>query len=587
MKLASNMKAQAAIVVAPDATEQEKYASTELRHYLNLISTASFEIMTAPFDGAQIALGKAALAFLQPDGKLGDDGFRIETVGEAIAVEGGKRGVIYGVYELLERLGCRFFTSSCEKVPCLPELIAPDIHTRQVPALEYREHNYFDFRDNPRFAVKSRLNGHSSPIPEKQGGHMAYTWYVHTFENLVPTSVWGESHPEYFALFEGKRCTLGGGRTQLCLTNPEVLAIAIESARKELRAHPETSIISISQNDWYTNCQCDACRAMDLKEGSPAGTLLRFVNAIAEALEEEFPNVIFDTLAYVYTRPTPTITKPRHNVCVRLCSIECCFSHSFETCDEDRSLPLPDGSRSTSFIQDLRNWGSYHDRLYIWDYTTCFAHYPAPHPNWRVLQPNMQAFVRNNVRGVFEQANGARRGGTDLNELRSYIITKLLWDADCDVRQHMKEFTDYYYGAAGEYILEYIDALCDKAEQDNIHVGFNDNTDTPLFSEEMLDKLDAIMDKAEAAVQGDALRAWRVGKARLSVRYVRMKNRTMLKKQFNPEEINKFFTDWREYGLSRIDEWVSAETTHRALLKGLWRGTEFYEHWTDEGGEEF
>jgi len=86
---------------------------------------------------------------------------------------------------------------------------------------------------------------------------------------------------------------------------------------------------------------------------------------------------------------------------------------------------------------------------------------------------------------------------------------------------------------------------------------------------------------------GDALRAWRVGKARLSVRYVRMKNRTMLKKQFNPEEINKFFTDWREYGLSRIDEWVSAETTHRALLKGLWRGTEFYEHWTDEGGEEF
>ena len=40
---------------------------------------------------------------------------------------------------------------------------------------------------------------------------------------------------------------------------------------------------------------------------------------------------------------------------------------------------------------------------------------------------------------------------------------------------------------------EYIDALCDKAEQDDIHVGFNDQTNTPLYSDEMLDRLDAIM----------------------------------------------------------------------------------------------
>ena len=582
--LAKERQALAAIVIPAEATLQEKYASEELRNYLDLMTSAVFEIVSSPYQGLQIALGRAAQDLMEPDQTLGEDGFCIRTLPNGIAVDGGKRGVIYGVYELLERLGCRFFTPECEKVPNLVDLEVQDIDTRQVPVLEHRDHNYYFYHTCPRFAVKSRINGHSAAIPEKFGGYQSYLWFVHTFEQLVPTDIYGESHPEYFALFDGKRCTLKH-RTQLCLSNPEVLKIATETARKALREHPETRIISISQNDISRGCECPACRAIDREEGSPSGTLLRFVNAIAEALEPEFPQVVFDTLAYNHTRPVPKITHPRHNVCVRLCSIECCFSHPFETCDDDRGVTLPDGTRS-SVINDLRQWGAYHDRLYIWDYTTCFAHYAAPFPNWRTLQPNMQAFVRNHVKGVFEQGNSGSRGGVDLNELRAYVISKLLWDANCDVKKHIEEFTDYYYGAAGPCIREYIDTLCDKAEKDNIHVGFNDQTDTPLYADVVLDQLDEIMDRAEKAVQGDPLRMWRVGKARLSVRWVRLKNDAMLKNQLDPETVNRFFTDWRAYGMGRLDEWVSQETTHRALLLNVWRGVEFYEYWLVEGREE-
>ncbi|MBO4884229.1 MAG: DUF4838 domain-containing protein [Clostridia bacterium] len=582
--LASDRKPLVTIVIPSDATEQEKYASEELRNYLDLMTSAVFEIASAPFDGPQIALGRAASAFLTPDDGLGEDGFILRTLPEGIAIEGGKRGVIYGVYELLERLGCRFFTPECEKVPCRVELVAPDIDARQVPQLEYRDHNYYFYNACPRFAVKSRINGHFPQIPEKFGGHQPYTWFVHTFEQLVPTDVYGADHPEYFAMYDGERRVLKH-RTQLCLSNPDVLAIATESARAALKAHPGTRIISISQNDVSPGCQCGKCRAIDREEGSAAGTLLRFVNAIAEALEPEFPDVVFDTLAYQYTRPVPRITHPRRNVCVRLCSIECCFSHPFESCDDDRSVALPDGTRS-SFIRDLRQWGAFHDRLYIWDYTTCFAHYAAPFPNWRTLQPNMQAFVKNNVKGVFEQGNSSNRGGVDLNDMRAYIISKLLWDPYCDVKKHIEEFTDYYYGAAGSFIREYIDTLCDKAERDDIHVGFNDQTDTPLYSDEMLDRLDAIMARAQQAVQGDPLRLWRIGKARLSVRWVRIKNNAMLKNRLDPEEVNRFFADWRAYGMGRLDEWVCQETSHRALLKNMWRGVEFYEHWLTEGHDD-
>ena len=52
--------------------------------------------------------------------ELGEDGFRLLPEETAIRIQSGKRGIIYGVYELLEMLGCRFFTPECEKIPQVP-----------------------------------------------------------------------------------------------------------------------------------------------------------------------------------------------------------------------------------------------------------------------------------------------------------------------------------------------------------------------------------------------------------------------------------------------------------------------------------
>ena len=586
MLLAKDRTPLGEILVAPgvlnDRTSQALYAAKELRYYLDRMTAASFVI--AEDDGTG---KKPGIVLAVTESELGDDGFTLETAGDRLYISGGVRGVIYGAYELLETLGCRFFTHNCEKVPTVTTLELPELHVRQKPIVEYREHNYADVTQNVCFAVKCRFNGSFHRIPAHMGGNMPYAWFVHTFEKMVPTTVYGKTHPEYFSEIDGQRVTTDGGRTQLCLTNPEVLEICVNAVRDELKKRPDARLISVSQNDWHGNCQCEACRKADAEEGSPAGTLLRFVNAIAERLEPEFPNVIFDTLAYTYSRPAPKTVRNRKNVCVRLCSIESCFSHPFETCnDESRCVKHPDGT-VTSFITDLRDWGKICDRMYIWDYTTCFAHYPTPHPNWRVLQPNVQAMVKNNVKGIFEQACGASRGNVDFNELRLYLISKLLWDPYCDIEKHRREFMEYYYGAAAPALDEYLNLLCDTVEKENIHVGFNDNPVHGFLREELLDRYDALFDRAAAAVAGDPLRLWRVEKNRLSIRWVRLKRKTMLRGEYDAEEINQFFADWRAYNLSRIDEWCNFETTHRALLDGKWRGTEYWEHWTSEEPEIF
>src|SRR5439155_23480073 len=140
----------------------------------------------------------------------------------------------------------------------------------------------------------------------------------------------------------------------------------------------EATIISVSQNDTFNNCQCQKCKAIDDAEGSPAATLLLFVNAVAEAIEKDSPQVRIDTLAYQYTRKPPKTIRPRHNVIVRLCSIECNFRE-----------PL-DHQSNAAFLADLTEWSKICQRLYIWDYVTDFSHYINPHPNWFVLGPNLR-----------------------------------------------------------------------------------------------------------------------------------------------------------------------------------------------------
>lgn len=554
------------------------YAAKELRWYLGRITSAVFEI--------KACTGERCIRIRTDDLEKNEDRVRVEAGESGILLTGGRRGTVYAVYEFLERLGCRFFTCICEKIPVQTELDVPEMHVDSSPRFEYREHNYADVTQNVRFAVKCRLNGAHHKIPDRMGGHLPYAWFVHSFDKMLPADVYGPTHPEYFSLVDGKRVTTGGGRTQLCLTNPDVLEIAVESVRRELTAHPEARIISISQNDWLGNCQCEACRRADEEEGSPSGTLLRFVNAIAERLEGEFPRVLFDTLAYQYTRRAPRVTRNRHNVCVRICSIECCFSHPMGSCDHESGHP--DGPDAPRFIDDLRAWGKISDRMYIWDYTTCFSHYPAPYANWRVLQPNLLTMAENHVKGVFEQACGASRGSTDFNELRLYLLSKLMWDPEADVAALRREFMEYVYGDAAPALMRYLDLLCDEAEKANVHIHYNDNLDAWAYLDEScLERYDRLFDEAAEAVKGDALRLMRVEKARLSLRWVRLKRKAMLKNEIDAAELEAFTSDWRAFGMSRIDEWYNLESTHRAFLDGLWRARSYFSHWTGEEPEVF
>ena len=356
-------------------------------------------------------------------------------------------------------------------------------------ALEVRYRPTFESRDpfwypafNARWAVRNFSNSQSANIGEEWGGCIRYKGFVHTFYPLVPPQTHFPTHPEWYSQLDGKRTADHG---QLCLTNPELREHMVERVKEWLRESPDARIVSVSQNDWHGACQCEKCKALDEAEGSHAGTLLDFVNFVAAQIEPEFPQVAVDTLAYQYTRKPPKTIKPRPNVIVRLCSIECNFREPLEA------------PANAKFADDIRGWEKICDRLYIWDYTTDFAHYLQPHPNWFVLGPNVRFFAGHHVRGLFEQ--GAYQShGSEFSELRAWVLAQLLWNPQQDDRKLIDTFLDGYYGreAAG-FIREYLNLMHEASAGWNL-TCFS-KTDTPFHSFKTLSEAERLWRRAEAA----------------------------------------------------------------------------------------
>ena len=228
------------------------------------------------------------------------------------------------------------------------------------------------------------------------------------------------------------------------------------------------NIVSVSQNDNNDYCKCENCQASDAyystsatdpTQGGPAGTLLAFVNRIAEELEDEYPDLVIDTLAYNYTQAPPKNIVPRENVCIRVCSIRVCFMHPMTVCPEHKGPNGNQWTRTKLFMNDFLNWGKICDRIYLWDYTTNFRYYITPFSNFGAIRENMKFYHENGVRGMFPQGNSQSISG-EFGELRAYLLAKLMWNpymTEEEYDRHMNEFLQAYYGAGWIYIRMFID----------------------------------------------------------------------------------------------------------------------------------
>jgi hypothetical protein len=567
MNLVQDGRSDYCIVLSKDASPSEHWAASELKQFIGEMSGAVLQYAEDNGQVPQKAILLGDSKALQSLGvnvdfaDLGEEGFTIKTIGDRIIIAGGRlRGTMYGAYEFLERLGCRFLTDTVNKVPKTRDITVGALDITQKPVFEYRD-VYIREAMTPNYAARNRGNSFMAKIDRKRGGNIAYYPFVHSFNQLVPLEKYWDTHPEYFSEIEGKRIK---DHTQLCMSNPEVVKIATETVLKWMHDHPEARIYSVSQNDWYNNCQCPNCKAIDEEEGSPSGLMLRFVNAIAEETSKVYPDKLIDTLAYQWTEKPPKITKLHPNVRVRLCPIFCCESHPYETCGTNENK---------AFIDNLLEWGKITDQLYIWHYNTSFAHYLNPFPDFWQLMDTAKLYKRQGVKGIFWEGSYPPGGGGEMAHLRSYLLSKITWDPDIDGNEVMREFCDDYYGKSGKYIYEYVQLLLNKVTKDHIHMKIWATPTDPFLTPEIVAASDKLFDKAEAAAESEEILD-RVKHDRIPIQYVKLMQPIMNKQVKGKEaeylkKLDDFVALCKSRGMTHISEWEDLGAYHERMKKAI------------------
>lgn len=557
-RITENGKSLFHIAVHQYADETVRYAASELQKYLLKATNAVVPYFSdrCPMRGPEIRLGANVRSETATEPSLADDGFCIRAAGEHITITAkNSRGVLYGVYRFLE-LFCHFrcFTKAVEVIDKLDVLEIELDEIREEPAFEYRD-AYFRNAFDGDFAAKNRLNGSVCDLSVAKGGRVKWFNFHHSFFDLVSPSTYFDEHPEYFSEVKGRRTRTD----QLCLTNPAVWQIAEDTLRRWIAENPECRVFSVAQNDNGERCTCPSCLAVEKEEGSPSGPVIRFVNRLADSIKKEHPNVLLHTFAYFYSLPAPKRAVARDNVIVRLCTPSC----RFDTPLEALAKSDPDGKEAV-FVNALNDWRSHASRLYVWDYAVNFLNYLQPYLHFHTLAENVRFYHRNGIKGVLEQGNFSYGGGAAFDELKAYIIGKLLWDPYVSIDEEINSFLIGVYGrVAALYLKEYLTVMekaCSSAP-----LKIFQYPDADFITDELVEKAKLLFEGALAAADTEAQRE-RIEREYLSVRFLDIA-RSGMDAEGRRERIDEFFEDIKRFGITEIRERIPLDVSKDCMHK--------------------
>lgn len=255
---------------------------------------------------------------------LGRDGFVLRTEHNRLVIKGSSdNGISDGIYTLLgESFGCRWLQPGdlWEVTPSKPEATLPRLEVFRNPPFRYRilSHN----------GAESGLWNQRNRATVDVRGIPAYG-FGHNLNHVFPPSIFGQSHPEYFALINGVRRIPTSDGEQFanpCFSNPGLATLAAAAASRFFDGNPESDTFSLCINDTSEHCHCESCRSMDGQGGRGQGEVegisesyFHFVNETAKIVARTHPGKYLGVYAYwsVYAPPQKLDRLPA-NVVVQL-----------------------------------------------------------------------------------------------------------------------------------------------------------------------------------------------------------------------------------------------------------------------------
>ncbi len=482
-------------IIMPDGADSTiSYAVEELAHFIKETSgidcLAVYESEGVKFNKTfYVGETKKGLEIGIPDEKsLNYYGFIIKTVGDSMIIAGANsRATLYGVYEYVESvLGVRFLTKEKTYVPTDIEEIFPDIDKVEVPDFRLRSYLFEDAIKSPVFSARKRFNTLHCEDSVKCGGSIDADFLDerHNTLDIVQPKHWFKTHPQMFNTKDGKVvdiCWTNGIKEDGTLDESlpvSTVKIIIEGLKNRIRYNPRAKYFMVGQFDaTYGYCTCDECKRVIEKYGSPSACIIRAMNVVTEVVTK-WANSIgrevhIATFAYAYSEKPPVKYDSNDNPYVVDSSVICHpnLYVRLAPMSQDTIYPAYD-ERQGEFVKNLKGWKLVANKYMIWEYTNCFPESLWYFPAWLNIKENCKFYKELGVEYVMYQ--GQLWEAVSFTEhIKSYVASKVLWNANVDVNALIDEFITLYYGKNADVVKRVVE-MFDAKIKANVESGMKD-----------------------------------------------------------------------------------------------------------------
>jgi len=425
---------------------------------------------------------------------------RIQASGLALCGFDG-RGTLDGVYRYFNSLGVRFPS------PEIAEIFPGQKAHFLVPG---------EMTIRPAFRLTARVRSKiGDPRQTCEARLYQGIYWDHTADVMVPYATYGKTHPEYYALIpqpngELTRLTRSIGWLRrrsrrsawvhLCMSNPQVQKIAIENVLAWIGQQPDQEWFFITPGDGPDWCRCPQCKAMDPIPGKYTDRYLAFVNVIARAVGQQYPNKRLVALAYTPNTEAPPVREvPEPNVIV--CFSPYCYGGAKS---QNHSLQeLPNKEALEHFLGWRKKLG---DReMFAIAYPVLYPLPFYPLPCLLASAADMKFYAAHNVTWVWHYGEP-----TSFRELFRYLMRELQWNPNVNVDQEIDTFMAAWFGSAGPFMRGYFDDL-HQTVQTKPHIqSCEGKLRSGLFANGLAQRNYRRFEKAQKAVGEDPIRLKRV-----------------------------------------------------------------------------
>lgn len=534
--LFSNGRAGASIVIDSNASEPVRRAASELSLWLGKASGCEFAIGDKPVEGLfPIYLGDSE--FARRNGfdreKLKSDGYLLKSTPDYLLIAGrdypggalaglihplrdldawspelklnafGEMGTLNGVERFLEEYaGIRWYMTGelGAVVPKLDKLEIPNVEKTNAPDFEYRYAWFCNFPESPEDVLWYRRVGFGGKAP------------VNINHSYGMMKKYKDTHPEYFALIDGKRdfnnlsVILGDGN--YCLSNEGLQKAWVDYICDFFERNPLQEMFPLCPNDgMFRICDCPECQKQLSPELGESGKFSNYVwtftDKVAREVAKRCPGKTIGTFAYSHYREVPTVPeKLADNVAVMIC-----YTRS--------NLINPEFKEKTR--NTVRKWSQTAGKVYFWtypiyDYWLPWRGFPRFYPG--ILSEDLKFAKSLGTSGEFLESEFVSPSDPDvkyqhiafpaLSHLTAYLTVKLLWNADMDVRAELEEYYGKFYGDAAEVMKRFWDLA------EEITLTRKGDHPVKVYSQEDIKKFFDLLDEASTKVSSDSLERKRI-----------------------------------------------------------------------------